>query len=300
MEEYDELRKDNIYGAFEELTTDEIYKLCTEKKFGDLAKVNDAFTRVIYLTLLYRSVRDGNLEYLKYAINQSEIITKPSLTTALEIASFYGHLEVVKYLVENGAEIKNYDPHAQFSPLLNAGQNNHVDVLDYLIKHGGDRSREYYSEDLLLECLDNYNVVKYLLERGMDANVHDLSNKSLLHFTCIIGYFAISMLLIEYGAKIDVIDVRGDTPLHCAINAMHCDLVDFLLDNNANPNIQNVDGDTPLILAGKLGYIELVWLLCKYDVDVNVKNKEGKSAIDYVLADDNIVVVEFLRKRGAK
>ena len=56
------------------------------------------------LALNYGQVENGHLEVVKYLVeNKANIHAKNDY--ALRLASGNGHLEVVKYLVENGANI---------------------------------------------------------------------------------------------------------------------------------------------------------------------------------------------------
>ena len=52
------------------------------------------------------------------------------------MGQLYGHLEVVKYLVEQGADIHAHDYDGPDASLRMASENGHLDVVDYLISKG--------------------------------------------------------------------------------------------------------------------------------------------------------------------
>jgi ankyrin repeat protein len=55
--------------------------------------------------------------------------------TPLWLASKYGYLDVVKYLIENGADIDQPNIHGA-TPLSGASEYGHLDVAKYLKKKG--------------------------------------------------------------------------------------------------------------------------------------------------------------------
>jgi uncharacterized protein len=63
--------------------------------------------------------------------------TNGSGYNALTGAVTSGHTEIVKWLLENGAD-PNYRYANNYSPLLNAAANGHLEILHLLIAHGAD------------------------------------------------------------------------------------------------------------------------------------------------------------------
>ena len=57
----------------------------------------------------------------------------------LVISCKYGHLDLVKFLIENGTDINTMDT----SPLLKSIENGHIDIVEYLI-YKGVNIRSYY------------------------------------------------------------------------------------------------------------------------------------------------------------
>ena len=57
--------------------------------------------------------------------------------TALHIAVLANKMEVVKFLIENGARV-NVQSELGFTPLYMAAQEHFVDMVDYLIAQGAD------------------------------------------------------------------------------------------------------------------------------------------------------------------
>ena len=83
----------------------------------------------------------GQFEVTKYLHakggDANAAATNGSGYNALTGAVTSGHTEIVKWLLENGAD-PNYRYANNYSPLLNAAANGHLEILKLLIAHGAD------------------------------------------------------------------------------------------------------------------------------------------------------------------
>jgi len=61
---------------------------------------------------------------------------------------------------------------------------------------------------------ENIDIVKSLLERGVDVDGRIAGNRPLLHRAAETGNVDVVRLLIEYGAEVDSRDHLDSTPLH--------------------------------------------------------------------------------------
>ena len=113
---------------------------------------------------------NGHLDVAKYLVEQGAEIQDEN-NAALREASQAGRLNIVKYLVENGADIHvglNYS-------LRWASENGHFEVVKYLVESGADIHAE---QDYALRWAVNgghLKIVKYLVEMG--ANIHANGNE---------------------------------------------------------------------------------------------------------------------------
>ena len=77
---------------------------------------------------LIEATEKGDLELIKYLVEQGADIHAKN-DCALRLASYSGNIEIVKYLVEQGAEI-----HAKNNNALRwASENNHLNVVKYFL-----------------------------------------------------------------------------------------------------------------------------------------------------------------------
>jgi len=89
------------------------------------------------VTALWLASKYGHLDVVKLLIEKGVWINQPTNDGRgpLCVASQYGHLDVVKYLIENGADIDQPNIHGA-TPLSGASEYGHLDVAKYLKKKG--------------------------------------------------------------------------------------------------------------------------------------------------------------------
>ena len=111
--------------------------------------------------------RDGKLMIVKYVVENGADINYRD-NEALRFASENGHLPIVKYLVENGADITADDN----EPIKASSENGYLSVVKYLVLHGADIIHD--NSPLRLASLNGHlPIVKYLVENGADITARD-------------------------------------------------------------------------------------------------------------------------------
>ena len=75
-------------------------------------------------------------------------------------ASENGHLDTVKYLIENGADVTAQDNEA----VMWASYKNHLDVIEYLVKNGADVTAQDNCAIRVASYKGHLKMVKYLVE----------------------------------------------------------------------------------------------------------------------------------------
>lgn len=80
---------------------------------------------------------NGNYEFVKYFISVKHAAVDKEGWTALHYAATKGHLDVVKYLISNDADVDADSP-SNATPLMMAARYGHIHVVKYLLDHGAD------------------------------------------------------------------------------------------------------------------------------------------------------------------
>ncbi len=145
--------------------------------------------------------------------NKVEIILcgKPELSneenehglTLLGIAAHYGKVDVVKTLIQYGANI-NAISHSKL-PFIPKNTALHAGIA-------GAKSME---------------IIDYLLTNGADCNLVDSEGHTPLHIAAFEGNIHIAKRLVEYGAK-QIVNKSEKTPIQIAEEQNHIEFVQFL------------------------------------------------------------------------
>ena len=83
------------------------------------------------------------------------------------MSATYDHIEIVKYLVENGADIHAQDNYA----LRWSARNDNFDIVKYLVENGADIHADNDYALWWSVCSNYLEIVKYLIENGADQKV---------------------------------------------------------------------------------------------------------------------------------
>ncbi|KUL85707.1 hypothetical protein ZTR_08454 [Talaromyces verruculosus] len=225
----------------------------------------------------------------------------PENLTDLMIASYFGHLSVVKLLLESGAKINHQDKNG-WTATSWAAEQGHSAVAKVLHEAGGMVDCKYlvlYKEEHCLSRGDGrYSLRHGRLTRHDSHELGEDSHVSLLRYyisgrrertplsrAAEEGHETLVKLLIETG-KVDVDwrDQRTWRPLSWAVEGGHWAVVKFLLAAGAKVHYQyNVpyeayeeyEATTPLSRAAERGHDAVVELLLETP-KANIDWKDGK------------------------
>jgi len=211
------------------------------------------------------------------------------------------YFNILKLLIERGAEIDARSDTYVLTPLMLACSNGLLKHVSYLLEKGANPYFQTKNgrNPIYFAIRGGYiNIVKYLLENGY----FDIRKKvayedsrgvqgelTCLHFACDNTNYPITKYLVESGAEIDAIDPgTGQTPLMCLYNPIisgaHVDdeerfkVFDYLVQQGADVNLVPLNGEPIVIgVARTLDDPRYLDLLLKKGADFEAKNSEGKT-----------------------
>jgi ankyrin repeat protein len=135
----------------------------------------------------------------------------------------------------------------------------------------------------LLEALqqDEIEVAEYLISKGADVNAISRTGNSSLMVACETRDVWIVELLLKNGADPNYTDEEGDHALLEAAGMGATRIISELLRHGAAINLQDNEGWTPLMKAAVSGFPGTVEVLCQAGADPSQENEYGRTAMAY-------------------
>ena len=213
---------------------------------------------------------------------------KHSSRTALMEASESGSIDIVKLLLDHGADDLGW-------ALVLAILNKHNDITDLLLEHGAQVNDKNWSLFLdqppLVAAVEkrDTDVVKLLLEHGAKQGTGHAIIDAIFNKNAEI----IHTILSEHGAQVD----EMDWPCHLLVKAVEtgdADIVKMLLEHGAKQGI-----DWVIIEAIFNKNAEIIKLLSEYGAHVDDKNRDGEPPLVKAVETGDADIVKLLLEHGA-
>ena len=202
---------------------------------------------------------------------------------------------IAEKLLKAGAKV-NYKSSLNTIPLYAAVRLNKHKIVKHLIDYGADVNFIDSSGNSLIEIAilnNSHKSLKYLLKS------HKLKKdiKDYLIFTPVFNNNPEMLkLLIEYGLDVNFIDPTGTTTLHCAAFEGYYDIVKILLQKGANWLIKDKRGLYPIEMSIMHHKIKCAELLLSYHKGYKMNPKNKKKYIKVAKEKNNKEMLSFFQK----
>ena len=144
------------------------------------------------------------------------------------------------------------------------------------------------------------NVIRALLEFGVDPNAPDATGQSALSDAAEWCQLPAIRALVAGKARLEFTNILGQTPLFDAIKYHDCTApAEELLKLGANPNAMDTHGNAPLICAVTRASLPKVKLLLAHGARLDATNYFGGTAIMFATRYSNYEVAHYLLAMGA-
>ena len=216
------------------------------------AQLRDAVTRnkpALLRTLLDRRISNKAKNALLSRRSKKKFDDdKPLLSELLHSAAELGLIEIIKMLVQAGADIEAPgSDDCCFKPLLKAVARGEAEVAMILLDLGADAnacsSSSSHEETPLQMAVHNNDIklVLALLKKGalVDFKSPATGGWTALHIAAALNRPTAMSALLKFGANPNNLDADGDTPLTTSCSLGHINCVQLLLAGGADPKQQN-------------------------------------------------------------
>ncbi|MEJ2665224.1 MAG: ankyrin repeat domain-containing protein, partial [Spirochaetia bacterium] len=134
---------------------------------------------------LLDAINSNDLEHVRKLIKQGADIAAIDKKVGLLQHCAYGNvsLDIIKLLIEHGADINKKGYKEGGTVLFYAAQNSNFELVEYLIKVGADiNTRDDYGGTALMSAAwgGHAEMVLFLLKNGADPNLVDFDGRTAL------------------------------------------------------------------------------------------------------------------------
>jgi ankyrin repeat protein len=219
------------------------------------------------------AIQRGDLAAVRAVVEEGNAPDSPieqgdEIVTPLYRAAGQGRTDIVKYLIQQGADVNFRTREWGHTPLREAASRGFDDVVDLLLKAGADakaKDRNGYTAFAIAALGGQVDAAEALLKHS-DVNAADNYGNTLLMAATTTGQTEAIRWLVGKGADIDKVsqlEYGGRTALVSAAEVGAVESARTLLELGANPHLKMKDGSTALshALASSMKSEELIALI---------------------------------------
>ncbi|KAB8152285.1 ankyrin repeat domain-containing protein [Kordia sp. TARA_039_SRF] len=221
-------------------------------------------------------------------------------------AAYRNNLEMMRFLVEKGANTAHVDSHGY--SLVNfvavTGQVN-PELYNLCLEYGADFSKETNHDGanallLVVPFAKNLEIVNYFVSNGLSLKDTDNNGNGIFSYAAKGGNIALLQSLVKKGVDYTSVGKKGENAILFASRGLRrktnsLETFQYLASLGINPNVTTTDGETPLhSLASKSEDLATFKFFVKKGVNVNQANKDGNTPLLNAAYGNDDDVVRYL------
>jgi ankyrin repeat protein len=212
-----------------------------------------------------------NSEIFSQLLAAEQISRKENQPTLLMSAVMAGKTEIVRALVDAGADVNiRITEFFTFDALQFAVDKEQIEIVEILIAAGADLNWEAPLFHPVTKAVSKGNIKLLKILLDADAKCIFETGFNLLSKAVDKGNVEILQLLLDRGCELNLVSSLGDTALVDACLHGQDSMVNFLLEAGADPNLPRKDGLLPIIATFSVP--QMMGALSGLGIDANSNN----------------------------
>ncbi|MBC7758214.1 MAG: ankyrin repeat domain-containing protein [Phormidesmis sp. FL-bin-119] len=309
------------------------------QKGNDPAQLNGANYDAVALAISEKAPNESIKFLLSQKGNDVNKLTHDGRTYIFWSASA-GNIELMEYLLNNGAKVNLIDDHGSNPVNFAAGSGQaNTKVYELLLNKGADLKKDLNQDGanalLISSGADkDFALLNYFTSKGLNINSTDENGNTIFNYVARTGKIDVLKKLIDKGVKYNdnafilasqggrggassielyqyletlklnpaVIGKNGETTLHgIARREKQSEIIKYFISKGVDINKADNEGNTAFMNAAAVNRdLDAIELLASNVKDINQKNNSGISALALAVRGNSPEVVAALVARGAE
>ena len=237
----------------------------------------------------------GHMQAMQTLFHQNPQLAAQSLTfkgaSALDCAILGQHLELVRFLYQQGGRPKQVKP---YSYTVRSGNWKLVELM----MKGCPEIRVNVEEEKELVPLSALSgkreIMSFFLRQGLSIDeVTESQNDTALHLACQHHLNDVVAFLLEHNAQVTIKNRSGQSPLEVALKAKNVDAIKMLVAKHKKELLRD-ESYLCLFFACERGDLELVTLLMDDSIARDLKDAKGRPILHLASSSGKKELVEYL------
>ena len=218
-------------------------------------------------------------------------------------------LEIVRLLVQNGAQVNSKRPNDGATPTMIAAKAGNVDVFRYLLpktinintlSNNGSTALHYACR--AGNSSPALEIVKLLVEAGINVDKTNAIHKAAIHVAASAGSWKLVSYLLNKTRQIDLADGDNDTVIHYACGCRpNLDIIIKVFEKGSCAlDKPNASSFRPLHIAAKEGHVDIVSYLLSKRVTYDAMNASKETPLALACKQKDSDMIRLLIQHGAQ
>lgn len=254
---------------------------------------------LVYGQDIFTAIRNNDLDSVKEMIKNTRSLIEQkdkNLMTPLSFASYYGKNEIVKYLIEAGANV-NYQRGGDGESALHfAAYFDYIEIAKMLVEHGINLNAGGRLTPIIAAInTGSKKIAEFLISKGAEIPV----SSSMLHDAASHGMEGVVNVLLEKNVNLLTQNDSGGSILHSAAKGGLYHLSEVAVSKGLELNGKDRYGLVPLQIAAEKGYEDVIKFLIEKGANINIKTNTGLSSYQLAVLNGHDKAANILKRNGA-